>query len=108
MATEYQESPALEMARKRLAEEKEISDHTRADAFQQLKGKPTPTQEENDLSACGAHVLMHEHDGSMGPLVAKHMEPEAPAGTYQTRQARAASRPAPPPPPAQHAAPKVE
>ena len=93
MATEYADSHTTEMARKKLAGEKDASDRMRADAFQQLKGKPTPTQEENDLSACGAHILMHDDDGSLGPLVTRHMEAEKPAGTYQTRQVKPEARP---------------
>jgi hypothetical protein len=103
MTTEYAENHATETARKRLAEEREYSDRTKAEAVERLKGKPTPTQEENDLSALGAHVLMHEHDGSVDPIAIlkgqleeRHMEADRPAGSYQTRQ----SKPAAPRPPA--------
>ena len=61
--------------------------------------KPTPTQEENDRSARGEHILEHEDDGSGPDLFlnpeAKHLEAGKPA-TYQTRQA-SAGRPAPKP-----------
>jgi len=66
--------------------------------------KPTPTQEENDRSARGEHILEHEDDGS-GPdpfaesnaraqalLQGKHLEADRPAA-YQTRHATA-GRPA--------------
>ena len=62
--------------------------------------RPTPTQEENDRSALGEHILEHEDDGS-GPdphaeanarAQAKHLESGKPA-TYQTRHATA-GRPA--------------
>ena len=65
---------------------------------------PTPTQEENDLAAEGAHILEHEHDGSdPDPHVeartarSKTSEAKKPAtqGSYQTRQAA----PTPPRPP---------
>jgi hypothetical protein len=64
-----------------------------------LKGKPTPTQEENDLAAHGAHFLEHEDDGS-GPdpfnfAVTRDMKAK-PGGGYETRAAR---QNAPPPPP---------
>jgi len=64
--------------------------------------KPTPTQDENDRSARGEHILEHEDDGS-GPdphaeanaqAQTKHLEGSKPAAAYQTRHA-AAGRPAP-------------
>jgi hypothetical protein len=52
--------------------------------------KPTPTQEENDRTALGEHILEHEDDGSgPDPYAVKTSEAKKPAaaGSYQTRQA---------------------
>ena len=58
------------------------------------KGKPTPTQEENDLAAHGAHFLEHEDDGSgPDPFNTRSMEAK-PGGGYETR----AVKPTPPAP----------
>jgi hypothetical protein len=98
MTTEYADNRLTEQARERLAEEKKRDDRSRADAVERLKGKPTPTQEENDMAALGAHILMHEHDGSVEQPTTetRHLEAER-TGSYQTRQA--APRPAAPKPP---------
>jgi hypothetical protein len=55
------------------------------------QGKPTPTQEENDLAALGVPLETHEDDGS-GPspevalTVTRQSESEKPSGgNYQTR-----------------------
>jgi len=82
---------AMEAAKKRLAEERKASDKSRADYAERMKGKPTPTQEENDLAVLGATFTEHEDDGS-GPdphnFSPKHLEAEKPsASRYQTRQA---------------------
>ena len=53
-----------ETAKKKLAEERKVSDKVKADFAERAKGKPTPTQEENDLAALGAHITEHEPDGS--------------------------------------------
>jgi hypothetical protein len=92
---------ALAVAKERLAKEKEAADKSTAEASEQLsKGKPTPTQEENDLAKLGAALDEHEDDGS-GPSPTYHtvrtVEADKPAGGYQTRQATPA-RPAPPRP----------
>ena len=59
------------------------------------QGKPTPTQEENDLTALGIPVDPHEDDGS-GPqpkielVVTRQSEPAKPqAGSYTTRSTTA-------------------
>ena len=62
--------------------------------------KPTPTQEENDLAATGQHVINKEADGSdidhsampVADVVVKQVEAAKPTATYQTRQARPATR----------------
>ena len=55
---------AIEAARRQLALDKEAREKTAAEYAERMKGKPTPTQEENDLAALGAHVHEKEHDGS--------------------------------------------
>lgn len=65
-------------------------------------GKPTPTQDENDLAALGVHVLEKEPDGSpeTGPIgttqdreaqtrQSEARKPGSPSGGYQTRATQA-------------------
>ena len=66
MATKLGDDPITENAKKILAEERKVSDRSRAEYTERMKGKPTPTQEENDLAMLGARILEHEDDGS-GP-----------------------------------------
>jgi hypothetical protein len=89
-----------EAVRATLEKNREASEKSRAEAEERLtKGKPTPTQEENDLAMLGHHVLEHEDDGS-GPEptfgVTRQSEPaKKPAGQgYQTRAATPQPRPA--------------
>jgi|SRR6516162_192651 hypothetical protein len=63
-ATKYADDPATENAKKALEAEKKVSDVSKAEYAKRMKGKPTPTQEENDLAMLGAHILTHEDDGS--------------------------------------------
>jgi hypothetical protein len=90
MTTKYADDAATEAARKAVEADKKASDKTRAEYEMRAKGKPTPTQEENDLVMHGAHILEHEHDGSEpDPTnVTRHVEaaPSRPAQAYQTRQ----------------------
>jgi len=68
---------------------KEIRARGDAEYAERMKGKPTPTQEENDRHALGETITEHEDDGS-GPdpfLQTRHMEAGKPAAPYQTRQA---------------------
>ena len=63
--------------------------------FEKRQGKPTPTQEENDLAALGVHIETHEDDGS-GPEpkvnLTRQVEAEKPAGGhYTTRHATSRS-----------------
>jgi hypothetical protein len=88
------EHPSLEKAKQRLAEDRQAGDRARAEYAERMKGKPTPTQEENDLAACGAHFPTHEDDGSGSEPwnQRKALEPDRPAaGAYQTRQASPAA-----------------
>jgi len=99
--TKTADNPNTEAAHQRIADAKEATERSRAEYADRMKGKPTPTQEENDLAAEGAHILEHEHDGSdPDPHVAarKTSEAKKPGGGYETRQATAAPRPAPPKP----------
>jgi hypothetical protein len=81
--------PENAAAAKQLAEEKKYSDASKAQYAERMKGKPTPTQEENDLAALGAHFHEHEPDGSdPDPFQTKQSEAAKPSGGgYQTRQA---------------------
>jgi len=83
-------------ARQRLAQEREATDRSRQQFHDLTRGKPTPTQEENDLAACGQHFHLHEDDGSGPDPHARHMEADKGA-PYQTRHMGA--RPAAPRPP---------
>jgi hypothetical protein len=47
--------------------DKEAAAKSRAESEEKLsKGKPTPTQDENDRAMMGEHIMEHEDDGS-GP-----------------------------------------
>jgi hypothetical protein len=88
------DAPENEAAKHALAEEQKATEKSKQQYADRMKGKPTPTQEENDLAACGAHFHEHEADGSdPDPNVAttRHMEAKKPAGgtTYTTRQSTA-------------------
>lgn len=88
---------AQEAAKKQLAADREVSEKSRAEFAERMKGKPTPTQEENDLAILGSPVIEKEDDGS-GPdpnFMPRHLEGGKP-GAYQTRQTTAA-RPVVPP-----------
>jgi hypothetical protein len=94
MSTKYADDASTEHARNALAQEKKIVERSRAEYAERSKGKPTPTQEELDMSMLGARILEHEDDGS-GPDPydqlhrSKQLEGER-SGTkpqsYQTRQ----------------------
>jgi hypothetical protein len=97
MSTKLADDPQTEAAKKAVEADKKLAERSRAEFAQRSKGKPTPTQEENDLAMCGAHILEHEADGSdPDPNVRhaedKHLEasPSRPQN-YQTRQHRAPS-----------------
>jgi hypothetical protein len=82
-------------AAEKVAADKKLSDQSKQEYADRTKGKPTPTQEENDLAAHGAHFHEHEADGSdPDPNIAKQSEPSKPTGGgYQTRQSRAQPHP---------------
>jgi hypothetical protein len=81
---------ADEAVEKALAETRERVERTRQEGAERLsKGKPTPSQEENDRAALGEVDFAKEDDGS-GPdaYAAKNLEAQrhAQRGGYQTRQ----------------------
>ena len=96
-----------EAVKKALADDQARTEQSRKEATEKLsKGKPTPTQEENDRAKLGEHVVEKEDDGS-GPdphnkpmdQMQRHGEEhrastaEKPSGGgYQTRQTRPAPR----------------
>ena len=68
------------------------------------KGKPTPTQEENDRAAMGEHVVNKEPDGSgeepnQPTQHTRQSEAKPSGGDYQTRAAKPGQPPQRPAPP---------
>jgi hypothetical protein len=93
--------------KKRLADERAAREKKHAEQHDASAGwKPTPTQDENDLTASGEHVTEHEPDGSPpDPNVPQPPPPEGGAtsareakpsqqqrGDYQTRAAAPAAK----------------
>jgi hypothetical protein len=96
MTTKYADDAATENAKKVLAEEQKATEKSRADFASRSKGKPTPTQEELNMSALGAHILEHEEDGSDPDpnIQTRHMEASPSSGrqsSYSTKQQHAKS-----------------
>jgi hypothetical protein len=104
----------LEAAKKKVAEDREARQKAQQEHTTKMAGvKPTPTQDENDMAAVGAHVHEKEDDGSgPDPLVEENKKraeeaqaaqekrrkdyeaqakPAAGAAGYQTKQGRARS-----------------
>jgi hypothetical protein len=82
--------PENEAAKKQLAEDRKVTEKSKQEFIERTKGKPTPTQEENDLAVLGAHFAEHEPDGSdldPGVTANKALEAKKPGAPYQTRQA---------------------
>jgi hypothetical protein len=81
-------------------QEREAGREARAKSMEEFvartKGKPTPTQEENDEAALGKVFVEHEADGSELEQVSKQIGAK-PGATYQTRQSQAKPAAAPPP-----------
>jgi hypothetical protein len=89
--TKFADDAAAEHAKKQLAEDRKIVERSRAEYAEHSKGKPTPTQEENDLAALGAHIIEHDDDGSgPDPYVVRNMEAASKGrpATYQTKAAK--------------------
>ena len=88
--TEYADNPMTEAAKKQYAAEKEVADQIRAEYASRMRGRPTPTQEEIDHTMLGAHITMHEDDGSgPEPWASRQLE-AGKGGAYQTRHVAAA------------------
>jgi hypothetical protein len=83
---------ARENARRQLERDHEATERTRQEARERLRGKPTPTQEENDRFALGDHVTEKEDDGSGPDYAQRVLEAQRPGGGYQTRETRALPR----------------
>ena len=91
-----------EDAKRRLEAGREAKERSLEEFARRTKGKPTPTQEENDEAALGKHFVEHEEDGGepdpggqVEPI--SHRSMEAGRGAdYKTRQATAQQRPATP------------
>jgi hypothetical protein len=84
--TELSEAGKHQLEAGREAKAKSLEEFAR-----RTKGRPTPTQEENDEAALGKHFVEHEADGADPDpqgQVNKHMEAK-PGGGYQTRQTQA-------------------
>jgi hypothetical protein len=79
----------MEAAQKQLAQEQQLTNKSKDEYAARMRGKPTPTQQENDLAALGAHFHEHEPDGAdPDPFQTKQSEAAKPSGGgYQTRQA---------------------
>ena len=93
--TKFADDAATELAKKLVAEDKKVADHSRQQYAERAKGKPTPTQEENDLAAHGAHITEHDEDGSgPDPHVTKHMEGEQHHASSPARYSTRAATPA--------------
>jgi hypothetical protein len=92
------EQELSEDAKRRLEAGREAKEKSLEEFAKRTKGKPTPTQEENDEAAHGKHFLEHEEDGGEpdpGGQVERTMQGGR-GGGYQTRQATAQPRPTPP------------
>ena len=88
MAEELSESAKREMEANTEAAAKSREEYAR-----RTKGKPTPTQKENDEAVMDKHFVEHEADGGdPDPYVARQVEAKPAAATYQTRTARPATR----------------
>lgn len=87
------ESNLSEHAKRQMGTQRAAAEKSREEFAQRTKGKPTPTQDENDRAKMGETFAEHEHDGSdidegAVPLEHRHMQSGgASGGTYQTRQA---------------------
>lgn len=99
-----EQNESVERARKELERDRELTQRSREEYAERMKGKPTPTQEELDLINCGAHLIEKEDDGS-GPdpfdwrtARERQLQSGKPA-SYQTRSMSSGPAPRPPTPP---------
>lgn len=97
----HQSGELTEDGKRRLEAGREAQRQSYADFTQRTKGKPTPTQEENDEAALGKFFAEHEADGGdpdpsgQAEFPVRHLEGHS-GGGYQTRQAQPQSRPVAP------------
>jgi hypothetical protein len=97
------ETDTTAAARAQLATDKAARAKSQQEYEERMQGKPTPTQEENDLAALGAHVMEKEPDGSApdpnvhrepapkeGEAHRRQIEAQKPGSDYLTRQSRPA------------------
>lgn len=85
------EQELSEDSKRRLEAGREAKEKSLEEFAARTKGKPTPTQQENDEAAHGKHFMEHEADGADPDLsgqVERTLEAGRPSGGYQTRQAR--------------------
>jgi hypothetical protein len=112
--TEMKSTELSESARQELEAGREAKAQSLAEFAARTKGKPTPTQEENDEAALGKHFVEHEPDGGdpdpqgqANPQLGKAGHTKQlegkPGGDYQTRQAQAAKPATPQQPPSKPA-----
>jgi hypothetical protein len=82
-----QNDPNRENRERLLKEGQEASEHSRKEFAERTRGRPTPTQEENDRAKLGEHVLEHEPDGGEAdPYHERNLEAQRGARTgYDTR-----------------------
>jgi hypothetical protein len=81
-----------EQATKTLEEGKAAKEKSMEEFAARTKGKPTPTQDENDRAIAGEHIIEHEHDGSeVEGQKQMQAKPSVGAG-YATRQAQPSAR----------------
>jgi hypothetical protein len=90
-----QNDPAAEARNRVIAENNEAKARSLSEFSERTKGKPTPTQDENDRATLGEHVINKEHDGSVRqhpanePPRQRTSEPMSTTrGGYDTRQAQ--------------------
>jgi hypothetical protein len=89
--THPQSTELSEAGKQQLEAGREAKAQSLKEFAERTKGKPTPTQEENDEAALGKHITEHEADGADPDphgQANKHME-AGKAGGYQTRQSQA-------------------
>jgi hypothetical protein len=93
MSTKLADDDQTKHAKEGVERDKKVAERSRAEYAQRMKGKPTPTQEENDLAMHGAHILEHEADGSdpdpNDPVHNKESTAGAKPAHYATRQTKA-------------------
>jgi hypothetical protein len=85
-----------EAVQARLEADRAVVEESNRQFAERAKGKPTPTQQENDRAKLGEHVTEKEDDGSGPDLLTEHNEralgkrsmtaDKKPGETYQTRQ----------------------